>query len=204
MKSSKAHGIVGAPIKADHQRREADFYPTPHAVTWALLDYFKFSRRLTVYDPCSGEGDMVLPLEAYGFAEVFASDLRDGPEIVGEKRIDFLMGGYEPSADMVIMNPPFGLASQFIQMATWKYPIVCAVLKSQFWHALTRYPIFMENKPSHVLPLTWRPDFTFKDEEPSGASMMDCIWCCWGLSTGHDTIYQPLLKPTNLPKGLIS
>jgi len=198
-------GFVGQSMSGETKRRDSDFYPTPHNVTWALLKYFNFTRRLTAYDPCAGEGDMVIPLKEWGFSAVYASDLRDGAEIVGETKIDFLLGGYEPDADILFMNPPFSLASQFIQRAVWKYPRVCALVKAQYWHAVTRLPIFENDRPSHVLPLTWRPDFSWKDEEPQDRPVMDVLWTCWGMGgPGAPTIYQPLPKPVGLPEGLIS
>lgn len=209
-KVSRAHGMVGAKMKpvddkAPIPKKPAhEFYPTPHNVTWALLEYFKPSKNLKAYDPCSGEGDMVLPLKTYGFTEVFASDLRDGPEIVGETRIDFLMGGYEPDADICIANPPFSLGVEFIIEAIHRYKMVCMLLKSQYWHAAGRVDLFNNHRPSHVLPISWRPDFSWKEDVPGGAPMMDVQWTCWNMAGPNaPTIYQPLPKPDKLPEGLI-
>lgn len=209
-KSSRAHGMVGVKMAPKDEnapapeKRPHEFYPTPHNVTWALMEYFKPSKNLKVYDPCSGEGDMVFPLEAYGFQEVFASDLRDGAEIIGEQRIDFLMGGYEPKADIIFANPPFSLAAQFIQRALWRYPAACMLLKATYWHAGSRLDLFNNFAPSHILPITWRPDFSWKDEVPGENSMMDVMWVCWNMGGNNpSTIYQPLPKPEKLPKGLI-
>lgn len=207
VKHSPAHGMVGvkSPKKNDDapdeegEKRPHEFFPTPHNVTWAMLQFFKLSKNLKVYDPCSGEGDMVLPLKAYGFSEIFASDLREGDEIVGEQRVDFLMGGYNPPADIVIANPPFSLSVGFIERAIWKYPAVCMLLKGTYWHAQGRVDLFDKHPPSHMLPIAWRPDFSFKDVVPKDRPMLDVMWVCWNMS-GHNTstVYQPLRKPDDV------
>ena len=206
MVKSMAMPFLGVPLPTpegedpkERIKRPAEFWPTPHNVTWALLQYLKPSRNLKVYDPCSGEGDIVLPLKFYGFSEIFASDLREGFEIVGEERIDFLMGGYEPPADILFINPPFSLAAEFIQRAIWKYPAVCVLLKSTYWNAGGRIDLFDEHPPSHVLPVGWRPDFSWKDEVPMDCPVMDVMWCCWGLSGGNTSqVVQPLRKPNDV------
>ena len=101
--------------------------------------------------------------------------------------VDFLK---EPKrkCDWIITNPPFCLSEDFIRHASDMGVPFAFLLKSQYWHSKKRAKLFEECKPSYVLPLTWRPDFTGQ-----GNSLMDCIWCVW---TGElETVYQPLEKP---------
>lgn len=73
------------------------------------------------------------------------------------------------------------------------------LLKSQYWHAKSRYKLFQDYTPSWVLPLTWRPDFLEHERlegEKKGAPTMDVAWSVWISSTVKlDTRYKPLLKP---------
>lgn len=52
--------------------------------------------------------------------------------------------------------------------------------------------------PSYILPLTWRPDFLFK-ERGNGSPLMDVMWCVWCGEICEKTIYVPLTRP--MPKG---
>lgn len=54
------------------------------------------------------------------------------------------------------------------------------LLKAQYWHAAKRAQLFCEVPPSYVLPLTWRPDFLFKERNGKRArarSWMSCGAC---------------------------
>ena len=50
-----------------------------------------------------------------------------------------------------------------------------------------------------VLPLTWRPDFLFKERNgKKGASpLMDVMWCVWltPQMQGVQTVFKPLMRP---------
>ena len=41
-----------------------------------------------------------------------------------------------------------------------------------------RLPLFRQHPPRYILPLSWRPDFLFK-ERGNGAPLMDVMWCVW-------------------------
>ena len=73
------------------------------------------------------------------------------------------------------------------------------LLKSQYWHAAKRAQLFREIPPSYVLPLTWRPDFLFKERngEKGASPLMDVMWCVWLTPhmQGAYTEYKPLMRP---------
>lgn len=73
------------------------------------------------------------------------------------------------------------------------------LLKAQFWNAGKRRRLFEECTPTLVLPLTWRPDFFFKDraEGEKGSLLMDVQWCVWHPNNLHraGTMYWPLARP---------
>lgn len=167
-------------------RREADFYPTPPEVTVALLDFLRLPENTVIWEPAAGEGDMAGVLQTY-FETVYTTDILDGT--------DFLKSSID-AADWIITNPPFALAEEFIRKAASLGKPFAFLVKSQFWHAKRRLPLFEEFTPSYILPLTWRPDFFFKDDH-GGSPLMDVMWCVWLMPhiKGAQTVYKPLERP---------
>ncbi len=164
-------------------RRPNDFYPTPWEATVALLKEVKFPH--LIWEPACGDGAMSEVLNMWGYT-THSSDIEDRG--FGAVK-DFLKTEAPPYGDYfaIVTNPPFNLARQFIIHAQKLTPIVAMLLKSQFWHAASRLPLYGKHPPSRVLPLTWRLDFT-----GGGAPTMDCLWCVWGVD-GEP--YKPLPKP---------
>lgn len=190
------------------ERKPADFYPTPHDVTVAL-DRFLIRRGLIrpgerILEPACGDGQMAAVLDHAGYA-VTASDLREGG--YGLQGIDFLAADWgQGQYDWLITNPPFNLSVEFILKALSICPNVAMLLKSQYWHAATRLPLFDQVVPNFNLPLTWRPAFLAAERGKS--PLMDVSWVVWtdrdkarswalpeydGIE--WDTAFRPLPRP---------
>ncbi|MGG5810964.1 hypothetical protein [Falsiroseomonas sp. CW058] len=94
--------------------------------------------------------------------------------------------------DAIITNPPFNLAPQMIEHAMSYRPcFVAFLLKSTFWQAARRRPLFLSHQPSAIHPLLWRPDFL-----GLGAPTMEVSWVVWDRSSFRGvTSYEPLTKP---------
>lgn len=165
-------------------RRKNDFYPTPPECTQALIDFLKKNSWLRdgqlVWECACGSNAIVDILQKNGLF-TWGTDI--------EKGQDFLKYEIQENFDWIITNPPFSLGEEFIRKAHSYGKPFAFLLKSQYWHSSKRKKLFNECKPTYVLPLTWRPDFT-----GSGASMLDMIWCVWIGDIGT-TFYQPLEKP---------
>lgn len=187
MDSLQASRISGG--NSARGRRQADFYPTPPEVTVALLQFLNLPKSTTIWEPAAGEGDMAGVLQTY-FETVYTTDILDGT--------DFLKSSID-AADWIITNPPFSLAEDFIRRAAKMEKPFAFLLKSQYWHASKRMALFEDIPPSYILPLTWRPDFFFKERENdnSGSPLMDVMWCVWltPWMKNVQTIYQPLQRP---------
>ena len=174
------------------KRRDLDFYATPWEATAALCDAVELPR--LVWEPACGDGAMTELLKSRGHG-VVSSDIvdrgYDSLVVIG----DFLTETRAPlTGDFaVVTNPPFNLAEEFIRHALTFTPKVAMLLKATFANAAKRLPLFEEFPPSHVLPLTWRLDFT-----GGGSPTMDCAWFVWGYP---GQTFRPLPKPT-LPEYL--
>lgn len=188
MDSLQASRIAGGNSAAG--RRQSDLYPTPPEVTVALLRFLNFPSGVSVWEPAAGDGDMADVISQYAFP-VYVTDIRDGT--------DFLQSSID-DADWIITNPPFSLAEEFIRHAAELNKPFAMLLKAQYWHAAKRAKLFEELPPSYILPLTWRPDFFFKehDGKKSGSPLMDVMWCVWltPWMKNVQTVYQPLPRPT--------
>ena len=187
MDSLQASRISGG--NSARGRRQADFYPTPPEATVALLQFLNLPKNTTIWELAAGEGDMAGVLQAY-FETVYTTDILDGT--------DFLKSSID-AADWIITNPPFSLAEDFIRRAAKIEKPFAMLLKSQYWHASKRMALFEDIPPSYILPLTWRPDFFFKERENGngGSPLMDVMWCVWltPWMRNVQTIYHPLPRP---------
>lgn len=183
----EAEKIIGA---GNPEKRKAhDFYPTPADVTYALLDLLDpiLSPKTCFWECACGEGDMVNAIFKRGYS-VFGTDIACGDGY------DFLTCTPPEGVNWIITNPPFTSSEAFIRRAYSLGLPFAFLLKSQYWHAHSRYALFNACKPDIIAPLTWRPDFRFKEDGKHGASLMDVMWCVWlpgFLRTGM-TQYIPL------------
>ena len=180
--------LVGGGSK--EKRRSLDFYPTPPEVTIALMEFLKLDH-CKIWECASGNGAMSDVLKMYGH-DVIETDLNTGT--------DYLEAKYD--VDAIITNPPFNLSAKFIEKALGEANIVAMVLKSQYWHAKSRFDLFNKYRPSYILPLTWRPDFLYQERErggKKGAPTLEIIWTVW-IKGNTNCEYIPLPKPINIAK----
>lgn len=170
--------IIGA--NPAEGRRASDVYPTPPEVTEALLRHQTVWG--TIWEPAAGDGDLADVLEKH-VNRVIRSDIRTGT--------DFLTFNAEMAFDWIITNPPFSHAEEFIRKCmTYNKPFAL-LLKSQFWHAAKRKDLFYEWQPCAVMPLTWRPNFLFKERQKA-APLMDVMWCVWMPDKKNYSMYMPI------------
>lgn len=193
-KATSTGGLAGA-IQASYKkwdRKPADFYPTPFDVTQSLLPLIQkiaetrdATRPFRIWEPCCGDLDMTRVLQFAGY-EVTSTDIRDTGVIPfgeGFGGFDFLNDdpvlncGWEPDPDMIVMNPPFNLAAEFIEKALSYTPNVACLMKIDYWNAVSRLPLWQRRMPQFFLPLTWRP--AFLKAERGNSPLMNCAWCVW-------------------------
>ena len=192
MNSIQASQIMGG--NGAKARKVSDLYPTPPEVTVALMRFLKLPRSTLIWEPACGQGDMVEVLRDCGML-AYGTDIRSGQDFLETYAPHYM----DKSIDWIITNPPFSLADEFIRHAAEIGKPFAMLLKAQYWHAAKRAQLFREIPPSYVLPLTWRPDFLFKERGgKKGASpLMDVMWCVWltPQMQGVQTVFKPLMRP---------
>ena len=171
-------------------RVKDEFYPTPNTCTIGLMEleqHFIRSHTDCVWECACGDGKMSDIIDEYGFT-VISTDLVDRGY---GSQMDFLATTAGKEKVAIVTNPPFNLAPQFIEHAIgyFEVPYLALLLKSTFWHAKRRLPLFRKYPPSVIYPMTWRPDFMNR-----GAPTMDCSWMIWDVSR-PGTMYIPMEHP---------
>lgn len=177
-------GMAGAIQKSyrNWDRKPSDFYPTPYDGTESLMPLINklMEPGAKIWEPCSGDLDMTRVLEWHGY-EVTSTELRDtGQGITG---FDFLRDdptekwGWIPDPDMIVMNPPFSLAAEFILKALSYTPNVACLVKIDYWNAISRLPLWEKHIPAFFLPLTFR--LAFLKAERGNSPLMNCAWVVW-------------------------
>ncbi|WCP71566.1 hypothetical protein [Sphingomonas hankookensis] len=176
------------------ERRGNDFYPTPEAVTRALLAREAHSLRAAtgdgaVWEPC-GRGGAISNLLAGAGYPVVATDLVADPGN-GVQQLDLLLAR-RPLGRAVVTNFPFALAEQMIRhlLVDLNVRWCASVLKASFWHAAARTPLFRQLRPQRIYALNWRPDFI-----DGGAPTMEVMWCVWDRSCAALGTQYDVLEP---------
>lgn len=157
MEQNRTHAVMA---QRHHDVNDAlDDYPTPPWATRAGVihalyrDDVPFSlppwHELVVWDPAANRGHMVRPLREV-FGTVHASDVHDyGADFPVE---DFLFPAPPRiTPDLVITNPPFKVATQFVRRAMRVSRLGCAVLVRGTWmETHDRHRLFTEIPPSLI------------------------------------------------------
>lgn len=190
--------IAGAHSQRAGGRRESDWYPTPPECVVALLDRWPVAG--TVWEPMAGNGCLVAAMKARGL-DVVATDLYDrGTDVLVLE--DFLTVETR-RADVIVTNPPFLIAAEVIEHAhRLGVSRMALLLKSTYWHAAKRSPLFDAYPPRWIFPLQWRPDFTGQ-----GGATMDVSWNVWDAADvgnvdpeNPDLLPLPEYEPITRPK----
>jgi hypothetical protein len=163
-------------------RRPQDFYETPAWLTEAIIPILREHlypiEDPRTLEPAAGQGAILRVLEeAFPNAVIDSGDIGTGQ--------DFLTYPYDPHYDLIITNPPYSLALEFIQRAMAfrhfhhhnHHPVICMLLRVNFLGAQKRARWLREHTPSiYVSPR--RPDFTGE-----GGDATEYAWFIWDART---------------------
>lgn len=181
--------VLGCPSE-ENTREKDDYFSTPPDCTYAFYKHEGFNIPKKVWEPCSGTGAISDILLQAGH-EVIETDLvnRGRPQVTD--RVDFLME-WKPLASAIITNPPFKLATEFIEHAhSLGIEYMALLLKADFLHSQARYNIFHNIwRPARILGLSWRPDFLLQGSPP-----MNCSWFVWDGRKTITTTFTLIDKP---------
>lgn len=154
-----------------------DFFPTPSEVTTDVVRVIKRTLMpARILEPAAGAGAMLGPLRtAWPAAQVDAFDVSPQHPDVQARAFwfDDEPGGY----DLVITNPPFSLAREFVDYGLAKLNaggVLALLLPDGFMHSKERRAWWPKNRPHHVYPLSSRPSF-----RNGTTDIRDYSWFIW-------------------------
>lgn len=195
--TDKAMGNLG------YARNDADFYPTPHWCTQALVEavagirWLEFCSHQTAWEPANGEGDIAAVLSKR-VRSVFKSDLHDYG--TGATLFDFMSSSsFPPTLDVlafdhIVTNPPYDIAPAFVLRALeymWsrRATNVFMLMRNEWDCAKTRNDFFQpEQGFAAQITLTSRPKWIAGS---TGSPRHNYAWFVWSRHVMDKTMGAP-------------
>lgn len=164
------------------KRSRYDSYQTPWYVVEAIMSEFQWDRISTFLEPCKGEG-RILTSVPKGVRRHWA-ELQEGR--------DYLT--YKPKVqefDLIVTNPPFSLALEFLMKSLSEAKTVAYLLRNNWLGSVERAEFFQNNNPDYLWTIGKRPSFTMDDDGKWKTDACEYSWMIWdrgGLVVpGHPT-----------------
>lgn len=168
------------------KRIESDAYFTPVPVVTKFLKAYDLNMNdLNIFEPSSGSGNICKAIrELYPTAHIVANELRAEENDALSKyadsihNLDFLkMNGQGLKFDVVISNPPFTYAKEFLEKCFEifdKNTIIIMLLRTAFLESKSRYNFWQKHPVNGLYVLSQRPSFDGK-----GTDSCSYSWFVW-------------------------
>lgn len=154
--------LLGASNHCKEEREEHDFYSTDPDCVRDILKVEQFSKN--ILEPCCGTGNISKVLEEAGY-DVKSTDLIDRGYGVGG--IDFFEH-YKVIDSDVITNPPFGLATDFVERCLnimTSHHKLALFLKLQFLEGQERFEKIFSKKHLETVYIYSKRVACYKNDE---------------------------------------
>lgn len=179
--------MIGGKAGKGRKRRKDDFYPTPPEATEALIRAVPHLAGQRIWENACGDGAIARVLESHGCKVVGTDLVYRG---YGQGGVNFLSDA-RPRARVIITNPPFNRAQEFIEHAMRMHiEEMWMLLKTSYFQAARRQSLKARFCPTHKLELSWRLDCT-GEENPT----MEFAWFGWRRDHSGGTQWSVLPKP---------
>lgn len=187
-------GLLTGNSRAALKERGDDLYETPPCAVRALMSVEDLAG--PVWEPACGPGSIVGELRGAGL-HVVATDLVDYGLENSTPGVDFLMET-RPHGAMIVTNPPFKLAHEFVLHALHLCARVVMLLRLAFLESEKRRPILDGGDLARVhvfrkrLPMMHRHGW----EGTKSSSSMAFAWFVWDRAhTGPTTLHRLSWEP---------
>lgn len=166
-------------------RRESDFYATPLESVYSFLDnYDEIKDSDLILEPSAGNGAIIKALRNRGYKNhIVAIELREEERenLIGHADsvgiLDFLKDPDLGKFDVIIGNPPYSLAQEFIDKSLSLLRPggrLIFLLRTNFLESEKRFKWWQDKIPSGLYTLHKRPSFTGKGTDATSYS-----WFVW-------------------------
>ncbi len=147
-------------------RNAYDFYPTPEYCIDSFLKHIPINENMSFLEPCYGNGVIYNKINTINkeFCEIQKPHLKD-----------YLKTIYTEKFDLIITNPPFSLAQEFLEKSLNESDFVAYLLRINFLGSKKRKVFFDKiGTPDKMFVLSKRPSFTGK-----GTDSTEYAWFVW-------------------------
>lgn len=155
------------------KRKEADFYATPIDTVYTFLDsYDSIKPSDVILEPSAGNGNIIKALRNKGYHNtIHAIELREEERcnLIGLADkvgiCDYLEDEIPYEYDVIIGNPPYNLAKEFIDKSLSLLRPggrLIFLLRTNFLESKKRRTWWQDKLPSALYVLSQRPSFTGK------------------------------------------
>lgn len=156
--------LLGDPVFTG-QRSENDYYPTPLQCIDPLMALIDWDAVKSFREPCRGKARMIfdrVPVANKQWAEI-------------DEGVDYLENDLE-GVDLIITNPPFSIALDFLSQSLMEAQTVCYLLRMSFLGSQGRHSFWKANPLTHLAVISekGRPSFTGK-----GTDNSEYAWFIW-------------------------
>lgn len=167
-------------------RNQDDFYETPAWATQLLLKHCSFldlAKDGIWCEPAAGRGAIIKAVEDWGYHPTWHAVEIDAERRKSVKHLDiprerlhvdgmqiYQMWTPPPRIDVIITNPPYSVAEEFIRRAVTQAPIVAMLLRLNFLGSDGRKSLFK----------MWKPDLFQINPRP----FADSCEYAWFVSSG--------------------
>ena len=167
------------------KRKESDFYATPRDAIISLLenDFIADANDL-ILEPSAGNGIIIKTLREAGIdnyihaIEIRSEEKEHLQNVASSVEItDFLNADSSISYDVIIGNPPFSLAQEFIDKSLSLLSPggrLIFLLRTNFLESKKRFEWWQDKLPTKLYVLAQRPSFTGK-----GTDATSYAWFIW-------------------------
>lgn len=167
------------------KRNDADFYATPVNAIIPLLENYIIAEELDlILEPSAGDGAIIDTLRAAGYTNpIYAIEIREEEREKLERNAtivsieDFLTADLDFNFDVIIGNPPFSLAQEFIDKSLSLLNPggkMIFLLRTNFLESKKRFEWWQDKLPTKLFVLSSRPSFTGKGTDATSYS-----WFIW-------------------------
>lgn len=172
------------------ERKKADFYETPFSTIYALLNnYNGIKPNDLILEPSAGSGNIIKALRDFGHKnKIDAMEIREEEKqnIQFADNVfidDFLTTNVLSKYDLIIGNPPYSLAKEFIDKSFELLKPdgkIIFLLRTNFLESQRRRDWWQDKIPSKLFVCAKRPSFTGKGTDATSYS-----WFIWEMNNGQ-------------------
>lgn len=171
---------------SEYTREDLDRYITPAWCTLAVMPHLPVAGAIKVWEPAAGTGAMVDALRSEARFSVLGTDISPVSSFACRDFLSVTAGEWTDQFGLLITNPPFNLATEFIEQALRltanQRGVVAMLLRADFDHAKSRSHLYADNPTWAKRVVLTRRIVWFVDEatgKPKASPSVNHVWHIW-------------------------